>query len=629
MNSPKRIIYFLSFLILTYSCKTRQLMEPVTSQQVEVTIDLVNVQDDKVMVTINPGRFTGSQTATFYIPNTVPGTYSMDNYYKFIEDVRAYNYLGKEITVAQNSDNSWIIVNSDDLDKITYRVNDSFDVEGEEGIFSPAGTNILEGENFLLNLHAFVGYFENLEEQPYKLIINRPSNLIAGTSMPMSGSAIHPENQATYTDSYLGARYFDIIDNPIMYSYPDTTHIKLQDMNVLLHVYSPNKIYTSQTIKPEVEKMMRAQKNFLGDIDNTSNYAILLYLSDPDRPDARGYGALEHHTSTVVVLPETMPLLTLNKTMTDVVSHEFFHILTPLNVHSKEIHYFDYNDPKMSQHLWMYEGVTEYFAHLFQVNQGLINDQEFYDRISSKIESSKNYDDTVPFTVLSQNILEEPYKGDFYNVYLKGALIGMTLDIRLRELSNGETGILDMMKALSQKYGKDRPFEDDELISQIVEITHPEIQEFFDMYVTGENPIPYEQFLEKAGLEMRGDTIPTTYFIKGQIPYIDGNPGSGELFFRENITLNSSLTELGVQNGDIIKSINGTEYTVQNVYDLIMKSQSWQEGEELIMTVIRDEEELELKGRVTQPYDVDLKITEMDLPESDPRVALREKLLRG
>src|SRR5690606_28676788 len=99
--------------------------------------------------------------------------------------------------------------------------------------------------------------------------------------------------------------------------------------------------------------------------------------------------------------------------------------------------------------------------------------------------------------------------------------IGLALDIRLRELSNGKSGILDMMKDLSQKCGKDRPFEDEALIPQIVEITYPQIAEFFDLYVTGENPIPYDQFLEKVGLEGAGDTIATSYFIKGQTPYID------------------------------------------------------------------------------------------------------------
>jgi predicted metalloprotease with PDZ domain len=52
--------------------------------------------------------------------------------------------------------------------------------------------------------------------------------------------------------------------------------------------------------------------------------------------------------------------------MMDVVSHEFFHIVTPLSIHSKEIHILIIMT-KMSEHLWMYEGVTEYFANLFQI----------------------------------------------------------------------------------------------------------------------------------------------------------------------------------------------------------------------------------------------------------------------
>ncbi len=614
-------------LCFIFGCKSPQVLQSPPDNEIKVSMDLVAVENDRVMVTVDPGRFTESSTS-FYIPKTVPGTYSIDNYGKFIEDLKAYDYSGNEISVNQNGDNTWSFQNAADLDKITYYVNDSFDVEGEEGIFSPAGTNISAGENFLLNLHGFIGYFENMEELPYTLTITRPSDLIAGTSMPLSEASPVTGQQTAVKEVYNGSRYFDIIDNPIMYASPDTTHINIQDMQVLVQVYSPSNVYTSQNIRPGIEKMIQAQKNFLGEIDNTSNYAILLYLSDLEEMDARGFGALEHHTSTVVVLPETMPLESLNSTMTDVVSHEFFHILTPLNVHSEEIHYFDYNDPQMSQHLWMYEGVTEYFAHLFQVNQGLIDDQAFYDRISEKIETAKNFDDTVPFTVLSKNILEEPYKSDYYNVYLKGALIGMALDIRLRELSNGESGILDMMKALSQKYGKDRPFEDEELIPQIVEMTFPEIADFFDRYITGETPIPYDQFLEKVGLEIRSDTITTTYFIKGQTPYIDGNPDSGELFFRENVLLNTGLTELGVENGDIIKSINGTEYTIQNAYDLVMQSQSWEERDELTMTVERDGEELQLKGKVIKPQDFEMKIAEMELPESDPRVILREIWLR-
>ena len=531
--------------------------------------------------------------------------------------------------VAKTDENSWLIENAAQLDKVTYFVNDSFDMDGEKGVFSPSGTNIDKDKNFMLNLHGFVGYFKNLTEQPYELLIRRPQGLTPGTSLTAASSSPDKASATTMVDLFKAPRYFEITDNPIMYAKPDTAYINVKGMRVLLDVYSPNGAHSAKEIKPEIEKMVTAQKNFLGDIDQTANYAIILYLANPGELDAKGYGALEHHTSTVVVLPETMPLDKLNQSMTDVVSHEFFHILTPLSVHSNEIHYFDYNDPKMSEHLWMYEGVTEYFANLFQINQDLIENEEFYSRISEKIESSKNFNDTIPFTVMSRNILEEPYKGDYYNVYLKGALIGMSLDIKLRELSDGKSGILELMHKLKEKYGKDKPFKDEELIPAIVSLTYPEIQDFFDTYVTGTTPIPYGKFLEIVGLEFSEKEVETSFFINGKVPYIDGNPENMTLFFRKGIKLNSFFEDLGVENGDVIKTVNGESYTIQNAYDLVMASQNWKEGEDFKMTVEREGKEITLEGKIATPKDMEVTLGEKDLPADSKAVMLRKAWLKG
>lgn len=621
----RKSIWALAVLITLYGCKTTQIGS-ATEQPVTAILDLVDVQDDKVRVSVDPNRFTTKST-TFYIPKTVPGTYSEDNYGKFIEGFTAIDYSGAELPFERTGENSWSISNAVDLDRVSYLVNDSYDVQGEEGVFSPSGTNIEKDENFMLNLHGFVGYFENLEERPYRLVIQRPDSLIPGTSLTLQ-PASEDTAQAFRTDVFALERYFGVIDHPIMYAEPDTTSFMVEGMEVLINVYSPNNVYSSESIKPGIQEMISAQKRFLGDIDNTSKYAIMLYLAEADKPDARGFGALEHHTSTVVVLPESMPAQGLQETMTDVVSHEFFHILTPLNIHSEQIHYFDFNDPEMSQHLWMYEGVTEYFANLFQVNQELIDNQAFYDRLAEKIESSKNFDDTVPFTRMSENILEEEYADSYYNVYLKGALIGMALDISLRELSNGETGILDLMKDLSQRYGKDRPFEDDELIPNIVEMTYPEIQSFFDRYVTGTTAIPYEEFFDKVGITQEEVVMETDYFMNQQIPYIDANPDTGELFFRENISYNSFLKDLGVQGGDILKSINGTPYNLKTAYNLIVTSQGWEEGEEVSFVVMRDGEEVTLTTTTSQPTEISLVLREKDLSEDHPEVRLRQAWLK-
>jgi predicted metalloprotease with PDZ domain len=618
----KKIILALAVVLSVVSCKTVTQPE---NDLIVVDVFLHNVENDKVKVTVNPGRIS-SDSLKFYLPKTVPGTYAINDYGQFSEDLVALDYDGEAMEATRNDDNTWVISNSSNFDKLTYYVNDTYDIEGEGGVFSPAGTNFEAGDNFMLNLHAMVGYFENAKETPYKINIHRPSNLTASASLPVTNQT---EQEDYVIDEFSTERYFGVIDHPILYSKPDTTSFDIEGMKVLLSIHSPNGVHSTEDLKPALEKMVQAQKSFLGEIDNTNVYAILLYLSDMENPDARGFGALEHHTSTSVVLPETMTLQQLEKSMTDVVSHEFFHIITPLNIHSKEVHYFDYNDPEMSQHLWMYEGVTEYFANLFQIDQGLISEEDFYQRMNEKIETSMAFDDTMSFTVMSENILEEDYKDSYYNVYQKGALIGMALDIRLRELSGGEMGILDLMKQLISKYGKDTPFEDDVLISEIVDMTYPEIQSFFDKHVSGNTPIPYDEYFAKVGVEKTESLSKTGYFLNGRTPFIDANQDEGTVFFRESYPMNSFFKDLGVEGGDVIKSINGTEYTLENIRPLIMTSMGWQEGEDFKIVIVRNGEEMTFEGKTSQPYIEKTSLQSMEVNAEDPKFKLRQAWLKG
>lgn len=563
--------------------------------EVRVNIDLKNVKDDKVMVTVTPPAIN-SETITYFIPKIIPGTYSEDNYGKFIDNFKAVDKKGKELAVTKADENSWKINNAKSLATITYWVNDTYDTEagGTHEIFSPAGTNIAANENFVINTHGFVGYFDSKGEVPYTVSVSHPSTLWGATSLVDTDAS--NEN-----DVFKAQRYAELVDHPIMYSKPDYTTFTVDGMEILISVYSPNGIVTAKDITPEMETMMRAQKRFLGPINNTKKYSVLIYLSDMEANDARGFGALEHTTSTTVVMPEAMPVDQLLSTLKDVVSHEFFHIVTPLGVHSKEIHFFNYNTPKMSEHLWMYEGVTEYFANLFQVNQGLITEEDFYRRMAEKIASSRQFDDTMNFTKMSRNILEEPYKSAYYNVYLKGALIAMCIDIQMRESSNGQRGILDLMQGLSKEYGMNRPFNDEDLFAKITDLTYPEVGKFLDTYVAGNTPIPYESYFGKMGVTKAMIQQPGNAFLKNQqIPYITVNQ-SGEIIILPNIEDNAFMTSLGLQGGDVIKEINGTKYTVDNIYDMIMASMSWKEGEPITVKIQRNGEEKTMKGAVKIP----------------------------
>ncbi|NJB70991.1 putative metalloprotease with PDZ domain [Saonia flava] len=613
-------------ILLLYACGASKSIVTAENTPVLTTIDLLNIVDDKVNVMINPGAFTKDEIL-FYIPKTVPGTYSEDNYGKYIDAFKALDYDGKELPAAKRDDNTWVISNGKNLDKVAYMVNDTYDTESEveDAVFSPAGTNINAGENYMLNLHGFVGYFDDLKEVSYEITITKSNKLKPTTSLVKRGG----DKQDVTVDTFIAKRYFEVIDNPIMYSKRGAESFQINDITVNLSVYSPNNTYTAASLRDRMEKMMSAQKAFLGEINTTKEYNILLYLSTLEETDASGFGALEHHTSTVVVLPEAMPKERLEQAMVDVVSHEFFHIVTPLNVHSKEIQYFDFNDPKMSQHLWMYEGTTEYFANLFQIQQGLIDEKEFYSRIMGKINNSKSFDDAMSFTQMSKNILIDPYKDNYANVYEKGALINMSLDILLRDLSNGEKNVLWLMKELSKKYGENSPFEDDKLIDEIAVLTYPEVRSFFDTHVIGDTPINYEKYLDIVGLSTSTLQEQSGYFLNGDIPFIDVDQNNDNaIFVRKGITLNSFFTDLGMEGGDVIKEINGTSIDLEAIRPIIGQSFGWTNDTEISVVIKRGEEEIVLSGKAGTPIlDVET-IIPVEAP-NEKQTKLREAWLKG
>ena len=622
----KKNILLIALSTLILGCAPTKLK---LKKNTDVAIDLVNIVDDKVTVTMLPASIT-SANAVFYMPEIIPGTYSDDDYGMYLENFKAFDSKGNSLPFTRKDSNTFTFTDATKVAKITYQVNDTFDIEGEHDIFSPSGTNFIANKQFLLNLHGLIGYFSNQKEIGYRLAVNRPSNMAVTTTLDKTTQATTtiPFKNMQTVDHYFASRYFEIVDNPIMINAANQEIFNVGDIQITLSVYSPNNKVKASDLRPNIERMMQAQKTYLGAMNTTKKYAIMVYLSTLEPNDAGGFGALEHHTSTVVVLPETMPLEALDNAMLDVVSHEFFHIVTPLNVHSKEIHDFSYNTPKMSKHLWMYEGITEYFAQHFQVQQGLKNKGEFYEVITDKINTANAFQKDMSFTKMSQNILEEPYKSEYINVYSKGALIGMCIDILMREASNGEQGVLQLMKALSQKYGTDKPFNDDTIITEIGQMTYPSVQNFLEKHVVQGTPIDYGAMLKKVGLELGEIRIPVGYLLHKQEPFIDANPATNEIFIRQGVTT-SFFKDLGIEGGDIIKSINGKAYTLENVYELIGASQAWKKGDDISFTVLREGKELVLEGKLTQPMKNKLSITELQYFTDSKELRLRKQWLQN
>jgi predicted metalloprotease with PDZ domain len=273
----------------------------------------------------------------------------------------------------------------------------------------------------------------------------------------------------------------------------------------------------------------------------------------------------------------------------------------------------------------MYEGVTEYFANLFQINQSLIDERDFYSRMAGKISNANNMDDTMSFTKMSANVLTKPYKDQYLNVYEKGALIGMCIDIIIREKSNGTRGILDLMQKLSTEYGVQKAFNDNELFAKITALTYPEVGQFLTTYVSGTTPIPYSQFLSKVGI---GQKVIKGYgnpFLKGQTPTITVNQQTKEIIVLPADKMNEFYTELGIQGGDILTEINATKYTLDNIYDLITSSQLWKNEDPITVKIIRNGKEQLITGKTKMPSEDNIGYEFTD----DTKTNLKNAWLKG
>ncbi len=529
------------------------------------TINLARVVENKVYVELDPPKIEDSEVI-FYLPKMIPGTYAIEDYGRFLSKLRAFDKKGRELPVEKISTNSWKIGKANKMKKLSYWIEDTYhsEIEGPE-IFQPAGTNIEEGKNFIINASGFFGYFEGMRKFEFNVEVLKPANFYGGTGMiPVSinntldakftlGGQTFDSN--TTSDYFRTNNYDQLVDSPILYCEADTALIDVAGTEVLVSVYSPNKLVTAKEIAASIKEVLMAQRDYLGGSLPVDKYAFLFYFTD--KP-VTSYGALEHSYSSFYYMPE-MPISEMGQQLRDFAAHEFFHIVTPLNIHSEEIGHFDFNNPKMSRHLWLYEGMTEYFAGNAQVKGGLISTQEYLGMLQEKLQISSQFLDTVAFTDISLGALEQ-YEDQYYNVYQKGALIGMCLDITLRELSDGSYGVQNMMADLSKMYGMDKSFKDEELFDVITELTYPEVGDFLNTYVGGNTPLPYADYFIKVGVKYALMDSVMDFSLGLSQQSIGINFEEGTIFVQDEEALNLFGKALELKNGDIIKKINGKDF---------------------------------------------------------------------
>jgi len=547
----------------------------------KITVDLTSVENDQVKVAMFTPK-VNQEEIEFQIPKIVPGTYSISDFGRFITDFVAQTASGDSLESIKISTNRWLIKNAKNLSKITYKIDDSFDSSLSNKLFEPGGTNI-EDENdvFVINTFGFVGYLKGYDKMPFQLEVKHKAGLYGATSMT---SKIVDQS----TDIYNAPNYFDLADAPILYTVPDTTTLVVGGAEILVSVFSPNKQLTAKEVMGEVKEILNAQKEYLGGTLPIKKYAFLIYLFS-GQSNSGSYGALEHSYSSLYFLPEA-GVNRIGQIVRDVAAHEFFHIVTPLNIHAEQIQNFDFIDPKMSEHLWLYEGVTEYAANHVQVKYDLIAEDRFLEIMVEKMNNSEGYNRDLAFTEMSANVLDK-YENQYGNVYEKGALIGMCIDLLLLNESNGKYDLQQLMRDLSKEYGKNKAFYDSELFAKIESLTNKELGDFLRKYVGGNERLPFQEMLSYAGVDFAEEKEIEVATL-GRIG-LNLNEDR-EIFISDVSRVNEFGKKIGFQEGDVIMNFNGKAFDIQSsqqiLEDFVTKTKA---GDKVKIVVKR-----EVKGKV-------------------------------
>lgn len=574
------------------------------------SVDLTKVKNDELKIELLTPSIS-EQEIVFYMPRIVPGTYINSDFGKFVHGIKAFDKSGKELPVtAQADSNSWRIKKATRLYKITYNAEDTWDTKIKHTVYEMAGTNFEEGKNFVLNTCGIFGYFEGMKKDSFELSFIKPAGFYASTGLI-------PESSSNTTDIFKCENADRLYDSPIMFCLPDTTFIRVGNTDILVSVYSPKKQVTSKYVAEHLSSLLEAAKNYLGGKLPVNKYAFIYYFNS-EQETVHGQGAWEHSYSSFYSMNEG-PEEKIIDNIVDFSSHEFFHIVTPLNICSREVREFNFNQTILSKHLWLYEGSTEYDAHHTQVTSGLISSEEFLKRLSEKIFYSRKFlNDSLSFTELSVGSADK-YNSQYINVYQKGALISACLDLYLYKLSGGVYGIKDLKHDLSIRYGPTNYFNENELFDEIAKLTYPEVRAFFTKYVEGTTPLPYEEFFGYAGVKYSPKREVLSFTLGGASLTVNGK---SQLVVNATDKMNDFGKTLGYKKDDILLSLNGESIDASTSQSLVNKFYgSAKEGDPVKVEVLRKDDKGGLQTVILSAPAMKVKKTEEHVLEFDSTTA--------
>jgi predicted metalloprotease with PDZ domain len=447
-------------------------------------IDLNDRADDSFKVTAWVGGLTEAN-AVYQFAATAPGTYQVMDIGRYVRSFEALDAAGRSLPVERVSVNQWKLGDPARVRTLRYAIAETWDTPVDRHqVYLMCGTSI-ERDHVLINPHAVIGYPSGMQARPIRLRIAYPAGWKVGTALERDRSG-----------AYVAEDFDRLVDSPILLGRLTEARTRVTGVPVEIYTYSRTGKIRSSQLLGAMDDMLQAAGRFLGKLP-VNRYTFLYHFDD------RPAGAWEHSLSSEYVLQESAFTDSVGRYVKDIAAHEFFHIVTPLNIHSEIIEHFNFVTPVPSQHLWLYEGTTEWAAHAMQLRAGLKSPDEYLAKVIEKMRIDRaRYDSTWSLRELALTSYSDSGQVQYANIYMRGALTAGLLDIRLLELSGGQRGLQDLIVDLTHRFGKRRAFPESTFVDTLAGMTSPEIRDFFNRYVWDSQRLPIADYYGKLGIRL-------------------------------------------------------------------------------------------------------------------------------
>jgi len=333
-----------------------------------------------------------------------------------------------------------------------------------------------------------------------------------------------------------------------------------------------------------------------------------------------GGGGMEHSKSAAIGVPS-------DEYLSGVAAHEFFHLWNVKRIRPATLEPVDYSKEQYTRALWFAEGVTNTYGSFTLVRSGIWSKDRFYEDLGEQITELEGRP-ANKWQSAEQSSLDawlekyELYNQPEYSVsyYTKGQVLGDLLDILIRDRTNNAKSLDDVVRSMNNDFAKQGKFYRDSLDVRLEaeKVAGGSFEEFFQKYVSGTEPFPYQQILGLAGLDLR-----STERRFATLGFAGEREASGG-FVLKAVDADGPASQAGLRVGDAILTWNGGEVP-RRPGRWVMDQNP---GDLLTLRIRREDKELSVQFRLGEFKKTAYEVLE-DTQATDKARRIREGLLRG